>query len=70
MKAANAEGEPLRKMSNEMKWYIEFNEVEIQEMTKLLDMLEPMEQLFAKLGGELSSNIHLVVPTLKVSSDH
>ena len=47
--------------------FIEFTEEEIDDLVKLLSMLEPMERLFVKLGAETESTLHLVVPTLKVT---
>ena len=40
---------------------------EIEDMEKLLMLLDPMERLFTRLGSQSLSTIHLVVPTLLVS---
>ena len=50
-----------------MKWFIEFSDVEIADLQKLYNLLEPMETLFTKLGSESLSTIQLVLPTLLVS---
>ena len=47
--------------------YIIFTEEEIEDLSKLLSMLDPMERLFVTLGSEKESTLHLVVPTLKVT---
>ena len=67
IKAAKWEGKPLERLSNEMKWYISFSTEEIDDMEKLLLLLDPMEKLFTRLGSQSQSSIHLVVPTLLVS---
>ena len=65
--AANYEGKPLDRLSTEMKWFITFSPEEISDLQKLLQLLDPLEMLFTKLGSETHSSIHLVVPTLLVS---
>ena len=67
LEAAMWEGKPLVKLSTEMKWFIEFSDVEIADLQKLYNLLEPMETLFTKLGSESLSTIQLVLPTLLVS---
>ena len=67
LEAAMWEGKPLAKLSTEMNWFLEFSDVEIADLQKLYNLLEPMETLFTKLGSETSSTIQLVLPTLLVS---
>ena len=67
LEAAMWEGKPLVKLSTEMNWFLEFSDVEIADLQKLYQLLEPMETLFTKLGSETSSTIQLVLPTLLVS---
>ena len=68
LQAAKDDNLPLMKLSRTMKWDIEFSQIEIMNMEKLLSVLEPLEQLFVRLGSESESTIQLVVPTIKVSS--
>ena len=68
LQAAKDDNLPLMKLSLTMKWDIEFSQTEIMNMEKLLSVLEPLEQLFVRLGSESESTIQLVVPTIKVSS--
>ena len=68
LRAAKDDNLPLMKLSLTMKWDIEFSQTEIMNMEKLLSVLEPLEQLFVRLGSESESTIQLVVPTIKVSS--
>ena len=65
-RAAKDPNLPLMKLSNEMKWDIEFSRKEISDLEKLLGVLDPLEELFLRLGSERESTIHLVVPTIKV----
>ena len=67
LEAATYPGQPLEQLSTQMKWYISFSSEEISDLQNLLNILDPMELLFTKLGSETSSSIHLVVPTLLVS---
>ena len=67
IKAAKWEGKPLERLSSQMKWFISFTTEEIDDMEKLLLLLDPMERLFTRLGSQSQSSIHLVVPTLLVS---
>ena len=67
IKAAKWEGRPLETLSNKMKWFISFTAEEIDDMEKLLMLLDPMERLFTRLGSQTEPTIHLVVPTLLVS---
>ena len=67
IKAAKWEGKPLELLSSQMKWFISFTTEEIDDMEKLLLLLDPMERLFTRLGSQSQSTIHLVVPTLLVS---
>ena len=66
VRAAKDPNLPLMKLSNEMKWDIEFSRKEISDLEKLLGILDPLEELFLRLGSERESTIHLVVPTIKV----
>ena len=66
IKAARYEDSPLDKLSSEMKWYIFFSNEEIEDLEKLYAILEPLSTLFTKLGSEKETNIHLVLPTIKV----
>ena len=68
LQAAKDDNLQLMKLSLTMKWDIEFSQTEIMNMEKLLSVLEPLEQLFVRLGSESESTIQLVVPTIKVSS--
>ena len=68
LQAAKDDNLPLMKLSLTMKWDIEFSQTEIMNMEKLLSVLEPLEQLFVRLGSESESTIQMVVPTIKVSS--
>ena len=67
LRAAKDPNLPLMKLSLEMKWDIEFSRKEISDLEKLLGVLEPLEELFVRLGSERESTIHLVVPTIKVN---
>ena len=66
LRAAKDPNLPLIKLSNELKWDIEFSRKEISDLEKLLGVLDPLEELFLRLGSERESTIHLVVPTIKV----
>ena len=66
LRAAKDPNLPLIKLSNELKWDIEFSRREISDLEKLLGVLDPLEELFLRLGSERESTIHLVVPTIKV----
>ena len=68
IRAAKDDNMPLAKLSRDMKWDTEFLCTEISDMEKLLSILEPLEELFVRLGSESESTIHLVVPTIKVNT--
>ena len=50
-----------------MKWDIEFSRREISDLEKLLSVLDPLEELFVRLGSESQSTMHLVLPTIVVN---
>lgn len=67
IRAAKDENLPLLKLSHSMKWDIEFSRREISDLEKLLSVLDPLEELFVRLGSESQSTMHLVLPTIVVN---
>jgi hypothetical protein len=65
VKAAKVQGNPLNQMMELMGWNIELTERDIATLEQFLSIMSPFQDLVDKLGGEKSSTIHLVYPSLK-----
>ena len=61
------EGNPLQKFIKHMSWKIDFTERDMDDLSKYMLLLTPLEKLFSRLNADQSSTIHLVYPYLMVS---
>ena len=59
---------PLKRLSDSMKWDIQFSPSDIAELKKFLQIMAPMERVFCQLNSEKDSTLHLVYPIVKVTS--
>ena len=58
-------GNPLAKFIKFMKWKIDFQERDMDELRKYMVLMSPMHTLVTKLNADNSSTIHMVYPVLK-----
>ena len=65
LKVADLPDDPLKRLSDHMKWKIEFSSADITELKKFIQIMEPMERLFCQLNSEKDSTLHLVYPIVK-----
>ena len=65
VKAAKVQGNPVNQMMEQMGWNMELTERDIATLKQFLSIMSPFQDLVDKLGGEKSSTIHLVYPSLK-----
>ena len=69
LEVLKAPGDLLGQVDAIMKWGIVFSDGDIMEIDLFLAILGPIEQLFSNLNSEKEATLHLVLPTIRVSTD-
>ena len=62
VKAAEFEGNAVAKLIDRMEWNIEINDNDVRVLKQYLDIMDPFRVFGDRLGGEITSTVHLIYP--------